>query len=179
MPISRRGVAGFFDKKLAGAEQVRGRRHTGYRIATDRGVLLLPLLTVSRGSGGDDIDAKNAKGLADNMGLSLEGFIEGCRCTLRADVVTFCAAVRVVLHCNEMYRLDGITYNIDWIRSISNVVQRWLEVTQRPSAIKPTDSESREISRAIRRLTSPELNTEPFKPIADHLVSISERRFAK
>lgn len=152
MPVDRRTAENFFQRKLPGAERIDGARHVGYRIISSEGIVLLPVLTVSRGASGGDLDTRNVKGLADDMGLSLEGFTHGCKCRLTADVVAFCAAVRVVLHCAMLHNLDKIAFNIDMIRSAERVTKSWLSSIETGKNRRLTGQERKELQRSARRL---------------------------
>src|SRR3954467_6369004 len=128
MPIQRWNAERFFYRKLAGASRVEGKRHPGYRIQTADGKVLLAVLTISRGASGDDLTDRNAKGLADDLGLSLDGFLEACECKLAVDVVTFCAAVKVISSCNEQHQLDSISFDSTTIEAVGKSLAAWLKI---------------------------------------------------
>jgi hypothetical protein len=155
MPVDRRSAERFFERKLAGAHRIDGKRHPGYRIQTAKGTVLLPVLTISRGASGEDLSDRNAKGLADDLGLSLDGFLEACECRLSIDVVTFCAAVRVTVSCHEQHQLDGISFNADIIESVSRAVGAWLKIVPARKNSKLTTREVKELQRARARLPAP------------------------
>jgi hypothetical protein len=177
MPIDRRNAERFFDRKLAGASRVEGKRHQGYRIQTADGRVLLPVLTISRGASGDDLTDRNAKGLADDLGLSLDGFLEACECKLAVDVVTFCAAVKVINSCHEQHQLDSISFDSTTIDSVRKSVVAWLKIVPVREQNKFSKRELKELDRARSRLPRPGPNS-PVRALVAVVEAYAAERFS-
>lgn len=166
----------FFARKLPGAQPAGGARHMAYRIVSRDGMVLLPNLTISRGSGGEDLDFRNIKGLADDMGLSLEGFVQACKCRVGYRIVAFCVACRVVGHAATMHFLDKISYDESMIALITEALTKWLDGLRAGKAVKLSKRESKEIARSMQRMRENE-GIAAFPVITDFLTSYADTEF--
>jgi hypothetical protein len=110
---------------------------------------------MSRGASGDDLSDRNAKGLADDLGLSLDGFLEACECRLCPEIVTFCAGVRVVASCHEQHELDSIAFDATMIESIGRSLAAWFNMVPVRKNTKLSARERKEFARAKGRLPNP------------------------
>jgi hypothetical protein len=150
--VDRRSAEGVFQKKVPGARQVVGSKHVGYQIVGTDGRVLVPNLTISRKGFGDDLAFNNVKGLADGLGMSLDGFIEASKCRVRGGVVTLCAAARVVERAWNMHCMEPIEYDEPMVRSLRGSVSNWLGLVTGRDRERLSAREVREIARSIQRL---------------------------
>jgi hypothetical protein len=150
--IDRRTTEAFFNKKVPGSVMSEGGRHTAYRIFAPGGRLLLGNLTFSRGASGEELDLRNLKGLAADMGLSLEGFVEASSCRIRPEAVVLCIASRILEDAAEMYRLDPISFDHVLVKSLGVAIDEWIALVSPGDSRKLSSKEIKEVDRCIRRL---------------------------
>ena len=151
MPVDRRSVEAFFKRKLIGSERCERAKHVSYRIVAPGGRIILGNLTFSRMAGGEDLTLRNLKGLAADVGLSVEGFIEAASCKIRPSIVVLCAAIRAVDHAYQMYALDPVAYDRNFVGDLRGAVGEWLRLTPEPSKSKLTKLETKELQRSLGR----------------------------
>jgi len=149
--MKRKTADEFFRKKLPGAEKYEGARHTAYKICDANGRVLLGNLTFSRGAAGEDLSLRNLKGLAEDLGLSLEGLIEASSCRIRATVVAICAAARVIETAREMHELDPNAFDRPMVVALEKALEAWLGGIEREKG-KLSGRESKELHRGLSRL---------------------------
>lgn len=172
--MKRRAADEFFRRKIPGSEKHEGARHTAYRIRDQSGRVLLGNLTMSRCAPGEDLSLRNMKGLAEDLGMSLEGLIEASSCRIRATIVAICVAARVLETAHEMHELDPIAYDDHLARTLSKALLGWLEgIDIEPS--KLSNREVKELNRSLSRLREG-LRDELFAPMSEHLSRFVEGR---
>lgn len=176
MPVDRKTTHQFFDRKLTGARRVEGKRHVGYLIEARDGRVLLPSLTISRGPSGEDITERNLKGLSDDLGMSLAGFVEACECRIGPDVVVYCAAVQVATQYGLQYELDRVAFDDGFLHSLEHSIAEWLKEPPARQRPKFSSKERKEIERASCRLNAYR-NLEPIERIIKILNGYRESRF--
>lgn len=150
--VDRRTAEYFFSKKVVGSVRNEGGRHTAYHIRASSGRVILGNLTISRGPSGEDLALNNLKGLATDMGLSLEGLVEASRCNIRQEVVLLCAVSRVLTDAELMHRLDPIAYDKATVGLLGVALEEWLMLLGKFSTSKLSAKEHKELSRCRSRL---------------------------
>ena len=172
--MKRRTADEFFRRKVPGSEKHEGSRHTAYRIRDRGGRVLLGNLTISRCAAGEDLNLRNLKGLAEDLGMSLEGLIEASGCRIRATIVAICVAARVLETAREMHELDPIAYDAQLAKTLNKALVDWLENIEREPS-KLSNRETKELNRSLARLRDG-LRDELFAPMTDHLSRYAEDR---
>jgi hypothetical protein len=150
--LDNRSAEAFFSRKVPGAARSEGSKHIAYRIYAPNGRLLLGNLTISRRASGDELDLRNLKGLATDMGLSLDGFVEASRCRIRPEVVVLCIISRVLDDALSMYRLDPVSFDEDLVAALGKAIDEWINIIPNSHQRKLTTKESKELLRCERRL---------------------------
>jgi hypothetical protein len=167
--IDRRAAEAFFARKVPGSVRSEGARHVAYRIFAPSGRLLLGNLTFSRGASGGELDLRNLKGLATDMGLSLDGLVEASDCRIRREVVLFCITSRILEDAVEMNRLDPISFDSGLVNSLGLAIDEWITLVPLQIEKKLNVKEEREVDRCIRRLEMIRAHL-PFAEIADRVL---------